>query len=156
MIVGNGGVEFEVSGGTAAVTEMLIVLKIEYSNNGNEVVTLWVDPANESSDPAIDNMPIDFLNWDGGSSNWSNGLNWDLGVVPSAPTNVTINSTASLTVTGPTSLTEVTSLLVDSQTSLRLGRQLKGTAVSAKSRSTLMPLIEQMENLLEGRMKNEE
>jgi GTP-binding protein HflX len=46
--------------------------------------------------------------------------------------------------------------LVDSQTSLRLGRQLKGTAVSAKSRSTLMPLIEQMENLLEGRMKNEE
>ena len=45
---------------------------------------------------------------------------------------------------------------VDSQTSMRLGRQLKGTAISAKSRSTLMPLMEKMENLLEGRMKNEE
>jgi GTP-binding protein HflX len=46
--------------------------------------------------------------------------------------------------------------LVDSQTGLRLGRQLKGTAVSAKSRSTLIPLIEEMENLLDWRMKNEE
>jgi GTP-binding protein HflX len=45
--------------------------------------------------------------------------------------------------------------LVDSQTSRRLGRQLKGTAVSAKSRSTLIPLIEEMENILELRMKNE-
>jgi GTP-binding protein HflX len=47
--------------------------------------------------------------------------------------------------------------LVDSQTSLQLGRQLKGTAVSAKSKSTLMPLIEKMEKILEGRfgMKNE-
>jgi GTP-binding protein HflX len=45
---------------------------------------------------------------------------------------------------------------VDSQTSLRLGRRLKGTAVSAKSKSTLMPLIEKMETLLECRLKNEE
>jgi GTP-binding protein HflX len=45
---------------------------------------------------------------------------------------------------------------VDSQTSLRLGRRLKGTAISAKSKSTLMPLIEKMENILECRMKNEE
>lgn len=47
--------------------------------------------------------------------------------------------------------------LVDSQTSIRLGRQLKGTAVSAKSKSTLMPLIEKMEKILEGRfgMNNE-
>ena len=43
---------------------------------------------------------------------------------------------------------------VDSQTSIRLGQQLKGTAISAKSRSTLMPLMERMENILEGRMKN--
>jgi len=41
--------------------------------------------------------------------------------------------------------------LVDSQTSIRLGRQLKGTAVSAKSKSTLMPLIEKMEKILAGR-----
>ena len=47
--------------------------------------------------------------------------------------------------------------LVDSQTSIRLGRQLKGPAVSAKSKSTLMPLIEKMEKILEGRfgMNNE-
>jgi 50S ribosomal subunit-associated GTPase HflX len=47
--------------------------------------------------------------------------------------------------------------LVDSQTSIRLGRQLKGTAVSAKSKSTLMPLIEKMEKILQGRfgMNNE-
>jgi GTP-binding protein HflX len=44
---------------------------------------------------------------------------------------------------------------VDSQTSIRLGQQLKGTAISAKSRSTLMPLMEKMENILEGRMSSE-
>jgi len=43
---------------------------------------------------------------------------------------------------------------VDSLTSLQLGRRLKGTAVSAKSKSTLMPLIEKMETLLECRMRN--
>ena len=42
--------------------------------------------------------------------------------------------------------------LVDSQISIRLERQLKGTAISAKSKSTLRPLIEEMETLLEGRM----
>ena len=48
--------------------------------------------------------------------------------------------------------------LVDSQTSIRLGRQLKGTAISAKSKSTLRPLMEGMESVLEGRigMSNEE
>ncbi|MBE9544177.1 MAG: GTPase HflX [Proteobacteria bacterium] len=46
--------------------------------------------------------------------------------------------------------------LVDSQTSIRLGRQLKGPAVSAKSKSTLRPLMEEMENILEFRMSNEE
>ncbi|MGB5750289.1 MAG: GTPase HflX [Desulfobacterales bacterium] len=44
---------------------------------------------------------------------------------------------------------------VDSQTCIRLGRQLKGTAVSAKSKSTLVPLIEKMETLLEGRMSKD-
>ncbi len=38
--------------------------------------------------------------------------------------------------------------LVDSQTSIRLGRQLKGTAISAKSKSTLRPLMEKLENIL--------
>ena len=41
--------------------------------------------------------------------------------------------------------------LVDSQTSIRLGRQLKGPAVSAKSKSTLRPLMEEMETLLKCR-----
>ena len=42
------------------------------------------------------------------------------------------------------------------QTSIRLGRQLKGTAVSAKSKSTLVPLIEKIETLLNGRMSKDE
>ena len=42
--------------------------------------------------------------------------------------------------------------LVDSQTSIRLGRQLKGTAISAKSKPTLRPLMEKLETLLEGRI----
>jgi GTP-binding protein HflX len=42
--------------------------------------------------------------------------------------------------------------LVDSQTSIRLGRQLKGTAISAKSKPTLRPLMEKLENILEGRI----
>jgi len=41
--------------------------------------------------------------------------------------------------------------LVDSQTSIRLGRQLKGTAISAKSKPTLRPLMEKLETLLECR-----
>ena len=62
FIVGNGGVEVDVSGGTPSVTEMLVVLKVVYGYSGNEVVTLWVDPVNEFSDPVIDNVPVDFLN----------------------------------------------------------------------------------------------
>jgi GTP-binding protein HflX len=46
--------------------------------------------------------------------------------------------------------------LVDPQTSRRLVRQLQGTAVSAKSKSTLVPLIEKMETILECRMTNDE
>ena len=42
--------------------------------------------------------------------------------------------------------------LVDSQTSIRLGRQLEGTAISAKSKPTLRPLMEKLENILEGRI----
>ena len=45
---------------------------------------------------------------------------------------------------------------VDPQTSMRLGRRLKATAVSAKSKATLVPLIEKMETLLEGRMSKDE
>jgi len=55
------------------------------------------------------------LNWVGGSSNWSNADNWDPPLLPEAISNVSINQTASLTVTGPTSQTEIASLLVDSQ-----------------------------------------
>jgi len=66
FIVGNGGVEVDASGGTPTVSEMLVVLKVVYGNTGNEFVTLWVDPANELSDPVIDNVPVDFLNFGGG------------------------------------------------------------------------------------------
>jgi GTP-binding protein HflX len=44
--------------------------------------------------------------------------------------------------------------LVDSQTSRQLEQRLKGTAVSANTRSTLMPVIEEMEKILECQMSN--
>ena len=66
FIVGNAGVEVHVSGGTPAVTEMLVVLEVVYSNFGSEIVTVWVNPENELSTPVIDNMPIEFLNAGGG------------------------------------------------------------------------------------------
>jgi len=66
FIVGNGGVEVDVSGGVPTVAEMLVVLKVEYVNIGNEIVTLWVDPETELSEPVIDNMPVNFLNAGGG------------------------------------------------------------------------------------------
>jgi GTP-binding protein HflX len=40
--------------------------------------------------------------------------------------------------------------LVDRETSTRLKRQLGGTAISARSKSTLMPLIEKMEKMVEN------
>jgi GTP-binding protein HflX len=46
--------------------------------------------------------------------------------------------------------------LIDPQTVLQLGRRLKGTALSAKTKATLMPLIENMENLLECRLSKDE
>ncbi len=45
--------------------------------------------------------------------------------------------------------------LVDSQTRIRLERQLKGTTISAKSKPTLRPLMEELETLLECRMTND-
>jgi 50S ribosomal subunit-associated GTPase HflX len=40
--------------------------------------------------------------------------------------------------------------LVDRQTSNRLKRRLGGTAISARSESTLVPLIEKMEKIVEN------
>ncbi len=65
--VGNGGVDVDVSGGTVTANEQLVLVRIEYgdSNSGpddDEVVTLWVDPVDESSTPEIDGFAVDFLN----------------------------------------------------------------------------------------------
>jgi hypothetical protein len=67
FIIGNGGVDVDISGGAPTVTEMRVVLRVEYGDSGsgpddNEVVTLWVDPVNEFGSPVIDRVPIDFLN----------------------------------------------------------------------------------------------
>jgi hypothetical protein len=67
FIIGNGGVDVDVSGGAPSVTEMRVVLRVEYGDAGsgpddNEIVTLWVDPVDESSTPVIDNVAVDFLN----------------------------------------------------------------------------------------------
>jgi len=66
FFVGNAGVDVHVSGGTPTTNEQLVVLRIGYSNFGDEVVTLWVDPESESSDPVIDNLPLGLLNSGGG------------------------------------------------------------------------------------------
>jgi len=67
FIVGNGGVDVDLSGGAPGVSEMRVVLRVEYGDAGsgpddNEIVTLWVDPVDESSTPVIDNVAVDFLN----------------------------------------------------------------------------------------------
>ncbi len=71
FIIGNGGANVDVVGGVPSATEMLVVLRIEYGDSSTgpddlEVVTLWVNPVDESSSPVIDNVPVDFLNRGGG------------------------------------------------------------------------------------------
>jgi hypothetical protein len=65
--VGNGGVDVDVSNGTVAADEQLVLVRIEYGDgdvgpDDDELVTLWVDPVDESSVPVIDNVATDFLN----------------------------------------------------------------------------------------------
>lgn len=65
FVVGNGGVNVDVVGGAPTVSEMQVVLRLEYGDGGPddpEVVTLWVDPADETSTPVIDNVAADLLN----------------------------------------------------------------------------------------------
>lgn len=71
FIVGNGGMNVDVIGGIPSAAEMLVVLRIEYGDATSgpddlEVVTLWVNPADESSSPVIDNISADLLNRGGG------------------------------------------------------------------------------------------
>lgn len=67
FVVGNGGVNVDVTGGVPATVEMQVVLRVEYgeSDTGQddlEVITLWVDPTDEASSPVIDQAPVDLLN----------------------------------------------------------------------------------------------
>ncbi len=71
-IVGNGGVDVDVSDGTVTGGEQLVLVRIEYGDadsgpDDNELVTLWVDPLDESSTPVIDGVSIDLLNRGGGA-----------------------------------------------------------------------------------------
>jgi hypothetical protein len=66
-IVGNGGVDIDVGGGDVAAGEQRVVVRVEYGDasggaDDDEVVTLWVDPADELSTPVIDSVSTDFLN----------------------------------------------------------------------------------------------
>jgi hypothetical protein len=71
-IVGNGGISGLVSGGTVTVGEQRLVIRIEYGDTStggpddDEVVTVWIDPVDESSLPVIDAVLTDFLNSGGG------------------------------------------------------------------------------------------
>jgi hypothetical protein len=66
-IVGNGGVDIDASGGEVAGGEQRVVVRVEYGDassgpDDDEVITLWVDPADELSLPVIDSFSTDFLN----------------------------------------------------------------------------------------------
>jgi hypothetical protein len=71
FVVGNGGANVDVTGGVPVAGEMLVVLRLQYGDSGSgpddfESVTLWVDPVDETSDPAIDGVSADLLNRGGG------------------------------------------------------------------------------------------
>ena len=71
FIVGNGIVDVDVAAGDSGTEEMRVVLRFEYGDGGSgpddlEVVTVWVDPADESSTPVIDEVPVDLVNRGGG------------------------------------------------------------------------------------------
>lgn len=66
FVIGNGGVNMDVYGGIPAIGDMQVVLRVEYGDGGSgpddlEVVTLWVDPGDESSSAVIDSATLDFL-----------------------------------------------------------------------------------------------
>ncbi len=71
-IVGNGGISDVASGGTVTAGEQLVLVRIEYGDTStgglddNEVVTLWVDPVDESSLPVINGVSAELLNSGGG------------------------------------------------------------------------------------------
>ncbi len=71
-IVGNGGISNAASGGTVTADEQLVLVRIEYGDTGSggldddEVITLWVDPVDESSLPVIDGVSTELLNSGGG------------------------------------------------------------------------------------------
>lgn len=69
--VNNGGVTFDVSGGEVTAAEQLVLVRVEYgggdSGLGNdEIITLWVDPLDESSEPVIDGVSNNLLSSGGG------------------------------------------------------------------------------------------
>ena len=69
--VGNDGINLSVGGGTVTADQQLVVVRIEYGAaesgpDDDEVVTLWVDPVDESSTPVINGVSDDLLNRGGG------------------------------------------------------------------------------------------
>jgi hypothetical protein len=71
-IVGNGGIDVDASGGIVTTGKQLVVVRIEYGDadsgaDDDELVTLWVDPLDESSTPVINAASVDFLNRGGGA-----------------------------------------------------------------------------------------
>ncbi len=72
FIVGNGGISGVASGGTVTADEQLVLVRIEYGDTStgglddDEVVTVWVDPVDESSLPVINGVSAELLNSGGG------------------------------------------------------------------------------------------
>jgi hypothetical protein len=70
-IVGNGGVDVKLGGGTATSDEQLVVVRVVYGEaasgpDADEIVTLWVNPVDELSTPVLDGLAGNILNRGGG------------------------------------------------------------------------------------------
>ena len=70
-IVGNGGSSIRVHASPVTADEQLVLVRVEYGEadsgpDASEVVTLWVDPVDESSTSVIDSALTDILNRGGG------------------------------------------------------------------------------------------
>jgi len=108
-IVGNGGVDVKASGGTVTADEQLVLVRIEYGEadsgpDDSEIVTLWVNPIDESSTPAINGILTDVLNR-GGVNITSVSMRGDhMGGSPACFDNLRVGSSFAAVVPEPSTL----------------------------------------------------
>ncbi|MHB8956326.1 MAG: hypothetical protein ACYC4U_25360 [Pirellulaceae bacterium] len=108
-IVGNGGVDVKVGGGTVTAQEQLVLVRIVYGEaesgpDDNELVTLWVNPVDESSTPILDGLSADILNRGGGKITAISMRGDQMDGAPAFFDNLRVGTTFASTVPEPTTL----------------------------------------------------